>query len=75
MEISNEYYRPFNLAKEYLETRRTKRAFRHLDNHFLKDLGFYREEGHIYPLSGSKEVTEETKAFAQKTPTEASLKR
>lgn len=58
----------FNLVKDYLETRRTKRAFRHLDDHFLKDVGFYRESGQIYPLSGSKDVAQETEEFVQKVP-------
>lgn len=44
----------FNLAKEYLVARHTNRTFRHLDDHYLKDLGFYRDNGQIRPLAGSQ---------------------
>lgn len=47
----------FNAAKDYLHRRHTDRTFRHLDDHYLRDIGFYREEGHIRPLSGKKEVS------------------
>ncbi|BFM48428.1 hypothetical protein [Marinomonas sp. THO17] len=43
----------FNAAKDYLEARRTNQIFRHLDDHYLKDIGFYRDNGHIRPLAGS----------------------
>lgn len=60
----------FNLAKDYLEARKTNQAFRHLDDHFLKDIGFHRENGQIRPLSGSKEVNKETREFIQEPPGE-----
>lgn len=60
----------FNLAKDYLEARKTNQAFRHLDDHFLKDIGFHRENGQIRPLSGSKEVNQETREFIQEPPGE-----
>ncbi|MBJ7555155.1 DUF1127 domain-containing protein [Marinomonas spartinae] len=58
----------FNLAKDYLEARRTKQAFRHLDDHFLKDIGFHRENGQIRPLSGSKDVNQDTNELIQEPP-------
>ena len=46
----------FNAAKEYFETRRTNQLFRQLDDHYLKDIGFYRDNGHIRPLAGKKDL-------------------
>ncbi|AEF54602.1 hypothetical protein [Marinomonas posidonica] len=43
----------FNAAKDYFEARRTNQVFRHLDDHYLKDIGFYRDNGHIRPISGA----------------------
>ncbi|MCV2402954.1 hypothetical protein OFY17_08685 [Marinomonas sp. C2222] len=40
-----------NIAKEYLITRRTNEALRHLDNSQLNDIGFYRKDGVIRPLA------------------------
>lgn len=46
----------FNAAKEYFEARRTNQLFRQLDDHYLKDIGFYRDNGHIRPLAGKKDL-------------------
>lgn len=46
----------FSLAKEYFAARRTNQAFRQLDDHYLRDIGFYRSNGQIRPLSGSKDT-------------------
>ncbi|MDE8602927.1 hypothetical protein M3I01_008320 [Marinomonas sp. RSW2] len=46
----------FNAAKDYFETRRTNQVFRQLDDHYLKDIGFYRDNGHIRPLAGNKDI-------------------
>ncbi|NVK75413.1 hypothetical protein C0J08_12350 [Marinomonas sp. CT5] len=46
----------FNAAKEYFEARRTHQMFRQLDDHYLKDIGFYRENGQIRPLSGKNDL-------------------
>jgi hypothetical protein len=46
----------FNAAKDYFETRRTNQVFRQLDDHYLKDIGFYRDNGHILPLAGYKDI-------------------
>jgi len=43
----------FNAAKDYLEARRTNQVFRHLDDHYLKDIGFYRDNGRIRPITGA----------------------
>ncbi|MBJ7539089.1 hypothetical protein [Marinomonas transparens] len=60
----------FNLAKEYLEARRTNQVFRHLDNHYLKDIGFYRDNGHIRPLAGNKDLESQSKEQAPVPPRE-----
>lgn len=54
----------FNAAKDYFHRRHLDRGFRHLDDHYLQDLGFYRDEGHIRPLSGKKESYSEEKEEA-----------
>lgn len=46
----------FNAAKEYFEARRTNQLFRQLDDHYLKDIGFYRDNGHIRLLAGKKDL-------------------
>ncbi len=46
----------FSAAKEYFEARRTNQLFRQLDDHYLKDIGFYRDNGHIRPLAGKKDL-------------------
>lgn len=40
-----------NIAKEYLIARRTNETLRHLDDNLLNDIGFYRKDGVIRPLS------------------------
>ena len=60
----------FNAAKEYFEARRTNQAFRQLDDHYLKDIGFYRDNGHIRPLAGNKDLDIETKGHVQIPPSE-----
>ncbi|GAB3478297.1 hypothetical protein [Marinomonas epiphytica] len=47
-----------NLAKQYATQRKTNQTFKHLNAHYLQDLGFYRDQnGHIRPLSrAQKEV-------------------
>lgn len=58
----------FNLAKEYFEQRKTEQTFRHLDNHFLKDIGFHRENGHIRPLSGNHDENDKPQEIMQAPP-------
>jgi len=60
----------FNAAKDYFEARRTNKVFRQLDDHYLKDIGFYRDNGHIRPLAGNKDMENEVKGTTQKPPGE-----
>lgn len=40
-----------NYAKNYFHQARTQRSLNHLNDHYLNDLGFYRDHGKIRPLS------------------------
>lgn len=60
----------FNAAKEYFEARRTNQAFRQLDDHYLKDIGFYRDNGQIRPLAGNNDLESDLKGKAQMPPGE-----
>ena len=60
----------FNAAKGYFEARRTNQVFRHLDDHYLKDLGFHRDNGCIRPLAGSQDREKEEKENRQIPPKE-----
>jgi len=60
----------FNLAKEYFEVRRTNQAFRRLDDHYLRDIGFYRSNGQIRPLAGSEENENKVKGSCPIPPEE-----
>ncbi|ETI62146.1 DUF1127 domain-containing protein [Marinomonas profundimaris] len=60
----------FNAAKEYFENRRTNQIFRQLDDHYLKDIGFHRDNGHIRPLAGNKDIENEVKGNTQIPPGE-----
>lgn len=60
----------FNAAKDYFETRRTNHVFRQLDDHFLKDIGFYRDNGHIRPLAGNNDIEKAVKGKSQIPPGE-----
>ena len=60
----------FNAAKDYFETRRTNQVFRHLDDHYLRDLGFCRDNGRIRPLAGSQDKEKEIKENIQMPPKE-----
>lgn len=60
----------FNAAKEYFEARRTNQVFRHLDDHYLKDIGFYRDNGHIRPLAGNKSLDSNLEGKTQIPPGE-----
>ena len=46
-----------NAAKHYFAKKHAERALRHLDTHSLRDIGFYQDNGHIRPLSGSTHLT------------------
>lgn len=41
-----------NSIKSYFEKIHAQRALKNLDNHVLKDIGFYRDNGFIRPISG-----------------------
>lgn len=41
-----------NAAKTYFERIHAQRTLKQLDAHTLKDIGFYKDEGQIRPLSG-----------------------
>ncbi|TDO99925.1 hypothetical protein [Marinomonas balearica] len=56
-----------NAAKEYFIRRQYEASFKQLDNHSLKDIGFYREEGRIRPLSGNS-ADKENNAETVKAP-------
>ena len=59
----------FNIAAEYLKARRTNQALRHLDDHYLKDIGFRRQNGVIRPLAGNDAAGhEETEMKVQIPP-------
>ena len=60
----------FNAAKEYFEARRTNQLFRQLDDHYLKDIGFYRDNGQIRPLAGNKELESHSNEKIQIPPGE-----
>lgn len=60
----------FNAAKDYFETRRTNQVFRQLDDHYLKDIGFYRDNGHIRPLAGNKDIEKTVIGMSQIPPGE-----
>lgn len=60
----------FNAAKDYFEARRTNQVFRHLDDHYLKDIGFYRDNGRIRPISGINHDDNELPVKAQIPPGE-----
>jgi|TARA_R110001606_G_C15078176_1_gene616910 hypothetical protein len=60
----------FNAAKDYFETRRTNHVFRQLDDHYLKDIGFYRDNGHIRPLAGNNDIEKAVKGKSQIPPGE-----
>lgn len=60
----------FNAAKDYFETRRTNRVFRQLDDHYLRDIGFHRDNGHIRPLAGSQDIDKEIKEKIKIPPKE-----
>lgn len=47
-----------NGIKNHFAQARIRRQFQYLDNHSLKDIGFYREHGEILPLAG-KEIEHE----------------
>jgi hypothetical protein len=60
----------FNAAKDYFAARRTNQAFRQLDDHYLKDIGFYRDNGHIRPLAGNKDLESKAEGKVQIPPGE-----
>lgn len=60
----------FNAAKEYFEARRTNQIFRQLDDHYLKDIGFYRDNGQIRPLAGNNDLENNVKGQAHIPPGE-----
>lgn len=48
-----------NNLKDYFAKAHLRKQFRNLDNHTLKDIGFYRDHGEIFPLAGKEMASKE----------------
>ena len=51
-----------NLAKDYLHQAHIQRSLGHLNDHYLNDLGFYRDHGTIRPISPASHQEQATEA-------------
>ncbi|TBR42193.1 hypothetical protein CBF23_007875 [Marinomonas agarivorans] len=58
-----------NAVKNYFEKARIRKQFRYLDNHTLKDIGFYRDNGNIFPLAGKQASLEQENKDGDPPPT------
>lgn len=58
-----------NAVKSHFEKKRLRNQFKYHNDHSLKDIGFYRDHGEIFPLAGKQIKNTENEDDLVKSPT------